>query len=614
MKLIKEIIKNIKVVLRSWASLSLLILGPLFLILLIGYTFSNESPHDIRIGIHTEQEQAIETLLQNMSVLGEVIKYTAIDPCLADLRKQQIHLCLEIHGLPAMINNTYNSINNVYSKGLFTFYFDDSNKKLSKLLIPKVNEIIGERSSELSLIATRTILDQIQEMVFYVNSKQEGITSLESNLTTLREHLVLRQQKLQNISDQFTPRYVQLKQLQMEIDMQFVKLHASQENVSAVLTNMQRVFDDVQMLLREFATVETTTAIPDLHNITAVNIDDEIITIVYTNATEVQYNISTFPKEERLRLYLDVGDILLIQLDGSLTQLTEYQDVMYKDLLFAKQQFDMMMLQLDAVKQLLDDELAFTEASVAQITTGLGEINATRTDIQEKLSSLKQLDPSLAETIINPIIKEYRAIVSFRTIETVFPGLLVMVTVFITLLLSNILMLSELNAEAYFRNSFSPASSLLTPLGVLFSTYVLVLFQVTILLIIARLQFDVTLLPALGEIYLLLALLITFFTLVGMSCAYLVRSQEISVLFTTFVALGFYLFSSIVTPLELMPKFASIVASLNPVVIGETLLRQLLLYDISLTANMQGISMLGAGILIFGSLVLYFNKRVHDGQ
>lgn len=613
MKLIKEVIKNIKIVLRSWASLSLLVFGPLFLILLIGYTFSNETPHDIRIGIHAEQEQNIETLLQNMSSLGEVTRYKSVDPCLTDLKEQQMHLCLDIQGLP-QTTAAAATADNAYKKGLFIFYFDDSNKKLSKLLIPKVNEIIGERSSELSLIATRTILDQIQEMVFYVNSKQDAITGLESNLTALREHLIIRQQKLQNISDQFTPRYQQLKQLQYEIDMQFIRLNTSQENVSTLLKDIQVIFVDMKTLIQELPAAETTMSIADPYNITSINLDEELIAITYFDTAEVQYNISALTKEERLSLYLDLLDVLFVKLDEGLAKVTAYEEVTYNDLLLAKQQFDAIMLQLDAVKQLLDDELAFTAASIAQINTGLGEINATQTDIQEKLSSLKQLDPSLAETITNPIIKEYRAIVLFRNIETVFPGLLVMVTVFITLLLSNILMLSELNTEAYFRNSFSPASSLLTPLGVFFSTYVMVLFQVTILLIIARLQFNVAIVPVLGEVYLLLLFMIAFFTLVGMSCAYLVRNQEISVLFTTFVALGFYLFSSIVTPLELMPKFASTIATFNPVVIGETLLRQLLLYNVPLSANLQSISILGIGILVFAITVLYLNKRVHDGQ
>ena len=43
--------KNIKLVFRSYSSLLLLVLGPLLLILLVGFAFGGSALHDINIGI-----------------------------------------------------------------------------------------------------------------------------------------------------------------------------------------------------------------------------------------------------------------------------------------------------------------------------------------------------------------------------------------------------------------------------------------------------------------------------------------------------------------------------------------------------------------------------------
>jgi ABC-type polysaccharide/polyol phosphate export permease len=186
--------------------------------------------------------------------------------------------------------------------------------------------------------------------------------------------------------------------------------------------------------------------------------------------------------------------------------------------------------------------------------------------------------------------------------------------VFVTLLFSNILTLSEINAEAYFRNTISPVTPLLMPAGVFLSTYVLVMFQVTILLLIGQYWFKVQLLPVLLQTYVLASLLIFVFTLIGMILAYLIKTQEISVLTTTFVALGVYLFSSIVTPLELMPIIASKIAAFNPVVLGEVMFKKLLLYQIPLFYSIEALLTIIIYILILTIITLFLNNKMHDSQ
>ena len=89
MRFIKNLItivgKNLLLVFRSWSSLFLLVLGPLILILLVGYAFSGEGLHDIKIGYYAQnpdKAQEIIAVLQDNDVMllqyYQILKLTAL--------------------------------------------------------------------------------------------------------------------------------------------------------------------------------------------------------------------------------------------------------------------------------------------------------------------------------------------------------------------------------------------------------------------------------------------------------------------------------------------------------------------------------------------------------
>ena len=531
MRILNEILKNLKIILRSWTSMFLLVFGPLLLIIIIGITFSGETVNGIKIGIHTESRDAIQPLIQNISAVGEVYEYDNITSCLSDLQLSLVHLCMDIAEDGGEVPG-----------GTFTFYYDASRKKLSTMIISELNLFVGQTAEEITLESTKGILNNIQQMVVFLVDRRDELSELSNQSVDVLSKLEKRKEKLEELNDEFKPRYRELKKVQAEVNASFSVLDASKSRFDSSVEAMRSS-------LQSFLGIS--------HALSYLNLS--------FNTTSI-----------------DSSSAALL---SSVDSLTNETDSYYALLMDAHDQFNSAVDQIDQLNAFLDEEIRFNDQAITEISSAVKRVEEISAEMDKSIESLSVLDPSLAERITKPIIQEYSPLKSFRNIELVFPGLLVMVIVFITILFSNILMLEELHSEAHFRSLIAPVSKLLVPAGILLTNIILVFFQMAILLVIGQYKFGIPLTGHLPSIIAVSLLMIVLFTLLGMSFAYMFPSVQTSILITTFTGLAFYLFSSIVTPLELMPVMAAKFAMFNPVVIAEGLLRVLISYGIGLSVK-----------------------------
>src|SRR3989344_5537261 len=153
-----EISKNLKQIFRNWSSLILLILGPLALILIIGFTSAGETAHGVQIGITADNYSSIKDLTNKIEKIGNLEKYEDINECIDNLKNNKKHLCIEVE-------QELTEDQTIFPRGIFTFYYDESRKKLSDSIITEINKIIGETSEDISIKSTTGILDEIQKLV-----------------------------------------------------------------------------------------------------------------------------------------------------------------------------------------------------------------------------------------------------------------------------------------------------------------------------------------------------------------------------------------------------------------------------------------------------------------
>ena len=597
MKILNEVIKNFRIIFRSWVSLALLILGPLALIFLIGFTFGEQEVHSPKIGIVTDNYESAEPFILKIKDAAQVSIYADISPCISRMREGKEHLCIEIsqeeaHGESGL------------QRGFFTFHYDPAQNAVSSLIIKGVNELVGESAEQLSIEATQSILDNVQNMVSFLADKQSQIAGIVNESEQIRQSLVERRQKLEEIDSEFTPRYNEVKAFQTRLDASISSLNSSKQEIDRQKEAQEELIAGLQSLISQFP----SSALYE--NASGLITSQGMVTYHLPDGTAHSVDLGVLPLDERASLILLSLNESLSEFSNATTGFIGMTDESYSSLLRTKAEINDTVAILDEINSLLDAETKFTNESIIRIDRGVRNIQNLSAELDQSLAQFAFIDPESAERIIRPVLQEYSGIAEITPVERVFSGLLVMVVVFITLLFANILTLSEINSEAYFRNLIAPVSSLLNPLGILITNVVLVGFQITVLLGIAQTKFNIPVFSHAKEIYLLSAALVLIFTLLGMAIACFFRNAQTSILTTTFTALAFYLFSSITTPLELMPELAASIAQFNPVVIAESLFRRLIIHNVSIFGSADLLAVLGVYLLAMLLLALLANRRM----
>ena len=95
-----------------------------------------------------------------------------------------------------------------------------------------------------------------------------------------------------------------------------------------------------------------------------------------------------------------------------------------------------------------------------------------------------------------------------------------------------------------------------------------------------------------------------------MIAAILLKSEQTSILTTTFLVLGFFLFSDSVAPLETMPELAAFFASKNPFVLATLAFKKIIVFGIAELASREIIFLSFYLLVIITALLLVSQIRL----
>jgi len=626
MKLFHEIKKNLKIIFRSWTSIMLLILGPLMLILLIGYAFSGTDIHDINLGVLSENPASIEPILTKISEDGNITYYSDITLCTEDMKLEKVHICIDF-------GKDFISKDKIPT-GDITFYFDNTRSKITNEIVSNIKDVLGVTSEEISLEATTTIFDNIQKLVLFLKEKSSDIKDLQDESENIKQDLTVRKQKLIETREEFLPSYIIIKDLQDEINSltenfsdNILKTKEQISTIKDIINNIENYNENILKLINAPSQVYigsgyASFSLPfsddfEIYNISEIeilNISGTKLTISYPDEELIRIqksiiNISNLTDEQILGILITALDYKLKELNTNLNYLETNIDNIDSKYIETKEKFNSLITEIDNIKILLDEEIQNTDTYIQKIDIANQKITIIKEELDKGLDNLAFINPDIAEKIIKPIIESYEALEKdLKNIKQVFPLLLSVVIIFISILFSNIVTLSEIHSKAFFRNLIAPVKDINFTLGLIITNYIVVFFQILILLLVAKLQFELEVFTHFKEILVVFTLLSLCFILIGMIFAYLFKNEQTSILTTTFIALGFFLFSDVVTPLELMPKLAAIVASLNPIVISTKVLKQIIIFNLPLKALKTELLTLTLYVIIAFILMLFAAK------
>lgn len=547
MKLTSLIKKNIVTLMRAKTSALIIVLGPLIVILLAGLAFDNTNTYAVNIGTYSEKyNQLSVSFIDRLSENDfDVTKFGSQEGCIQSISTGEIHTCVVFSKDFTLSKNLSNEIE---------FYVDYSRINLVWTVLEVMTETVSGRAQELSLNLTKTLLDTLEFTDKQIDAGRESIISF----TTINQEtgeLVggiddeLRSLDLSSLIDDTT--FSNLTEKRIRIAHWVRAMNTIAENA------LRQASDGVGA-----ASGSTTDqGAQDTLSEASGRISDLRQELTNASVTS-EKEFAAFKKAA------DDIEVQILQTQNQISTAALARDNAAEKSSQAIQKLDEALLQILFVQKVLND-------------------------VQNEISSIEVTDPG---NIVQPIKTTVKPVVAEQTyLNYIFPIIIVLVVMFTALLLSPTLIMLEKNAPVAFRNSLTPVNHLTFIAATFITSFSLLLLQLFVILIIASIFFTSQVFATLGTTLLILVLLVTLFTLLGMIIGYLFRTEETATLASITIGSIFLFLSDAIIPIESMPPALRMFSTYNPFVYGGFLLRRSMIFG-------DHIGQMGAGILV---LLLY---------
>jgi ABC-type multidrug transport system permease subunit len=609
--------KNFKNILRSKSSALIILLGPFIIIMLIGLAFNTTGLHNINVGIYAEQtNDVVNEITQSLKDNDFTVKYAdSIEACTQMVEGGEVHLCITVDGDL--------SADNIERK--LTFHVDYSKVNLVFSILNVITHEVEDISQDLSMQYTELLIEQMNATASEITEKSVTITALANNAEQMKQSLELLSTQLSGI----------------EVDSSSFGI----DNVESQLSQSTEMIND----FGEIAEETTSTGIALLQNLESyITTFESELTSQINTIEEFENTIGTY---STLACNFDFGTVEGLEFDpcSELVEIENSLDNAVSQAESVGNQFDDLKSQLDSVRTELEDALGQQQAIldgaasnidslgtqlassgskidqldsernavvadldtlIATLDENIAQIDEIQTGIQQIGNQLQNAEISSAEDIVNPILTQIKPILESKSyLDYTMPALLVLVIMFMSILLSSTIVITEKNTRAYFRNYIAPVPDVTFLISIYLTNIGIVFLQSLVLLVIAQFAFGVAILNSIASIIIALFIISSIFILIGMCIGYLFVSEETSTLASISFASICLLFSSFLIPIESLTPTIGTIAKLNPFVVSEAVLRQLVIFNNSIFAAGSDVLLLLFYMVIL-SVALYLSEMV----
>lgn len=259
-----------------------------------------------------------------------------------------------------------------------------------------------------------------------------------------------------------------------------------------------------------------------------------------------------------------------------------------------------------------------TKTNVDEIQSGISTIptylNADKTTIgsiktsnQNIINNINTIKITNVESIVSPLRTTIKPI-SLKNSYLIFtfPTILILLIMFVALLMSTTAIIREKKSMAYFRNFITPTFDGMFLIAQYLSDISIICLQLLIILGVASIFIQgipLKIYAIAGGVLLLLA---SIFIFIGLIVGYLFKSEESATTGAISIGLIFLLFSNAILPLETLKGLLREIVFYNPFVLGETILKRLVLFESGLSSIYQPLYFLLAwlGIAMITAIIV----------
>ncbi|MBI2102971.1 ABC transporter permease [Candidatus Woesearchaeota archaeon] len=429
-----------------------------------------------------------------------------------------------------------------------TFYVDPSRINLVWMVQETVKSKFNIKSQEISQELTQDILTKVEDTRSQLSTQSTNVISAKEKASAANEGASSVAQKLQGL----------------DLQAPEATYNTSEANLTGTLSNIKEKLNEAVVIVKDAGLEESK--------------EDEVV-----SALAGPVNI--------INSFLDSGT-------GDL--LTKLQT----DLETVKGKLSAAATTVSSSAE----TLSTSTSSLQEVSTALEAMQNSINDMQSKLDSLKVTD---AQTISSPFVTKIEKVSGERTyLNYLFPALLVLVIMFSTMLLGTTLVMIEKHSPAFLRNFFVPVSKFTFITSTYVTNIVMIVTQIIVILGIS-LFFIKDTLGSFGSVALILFIGASVFTFIGMIIGYLFMSEETATLASISLGSVFLLFSGVILPLEAVPPFIRAIASFNPFVLTEKLVREVFLFGAPLSQNLLDLGILAGYAIVLFVAILIMESLLH---
>jgi ABC-type multidrug transport system permease subunit len=290
---------------------------------------------------------------------------------------------------------------------------------------------------------------------------------------------------------------------------------------------------------------------------------------------------------------------------------TKYNDTTKKtsDVLVKMSEMETVLVELEDSLSELSQKKSTITTELASVSTKLSEISVSLSQSislgNEVISILSGIRVSDAKSIVSPVATQIIPIKNdSQGINFMFPALLVLIIMFISLLLSSLSIVMEKNSRAYFRNFVTPTGDGVFLIASFLTNVFIQILQLVMVLVVTYFVFDKSILGNIITTVLILLMAVSFFVVLGMIVGYMFSSEEAAILGTISISSVLFFLSNIVMPLDALPESIKFFVDLNPFIIVMSLLRRSLLFNITYIEMYENLLFFGAYLV--GAFVILF--------
>ncbi|MEM5799470.1 MAG: ABC transporter permease [Candidatus Aenigmatarchaeota archaeon] len=226
------------------------------------------------------------------------------------------------------------------------------------------------------------------------------------------------------------------------------------------------------------------------------------------------------------------------------------------------------------------------------------EIKNIKSDIQEfrnNINFLKKINP---EDVSNPIYlynqpvykpdiinynklteKEINKGINMISLQTIFPNVLILITLFLSILVSTFISLNHINSEAKIMLNLIEDVFIHEIFSIYVSSLIIVITPTFFVLLVGNYLFKINIFFNFNLIILIILFLCSTFIFLGMFISYIIKKESITFLLSSFILVFFVFFSGFILPSERMSTIFSYFSSNSPTKIAVSALIKVSFYN-----------------------------------